>query len=92
MSSDFETFTGIQPAAPFVVKTGGSYQFTVQGTFNAGSATFQQLAPDGVSWLNVDTAFTANGGGVYLLPPGRYQWVNSAITGYNVSLIRIPGG
>lgn len=39
---------------------GGSYVWTAVGTWNGATATLQSLAPDGATWLDVDT-LTANG-------------------------------
>lgn len=71
--------------------SGGQYRFSVVATFNAGSVGFEQLGPDGSTWLAVIAALTANGGSTFQLAPGQYRFSVSLATGVFVQVVRIPG-
>ena len=57
---------------PFILR-GGNYGMTVHATFGGGSVTLQRLAPDGVTFVTVLTAFAADGYASANLPAGTYQ-------------------
>ena len=62
--------------SPTFQLNGGKYWFVaVGGTFNSGTVSLQRLTPNGVAYITVGTnaALTADGGGVFDLPPGQYQ-------------------
>lgn len=71
---------------------GGAYMFmAVSANWNGGSVGLNLLGPDGVTWLSVVTAQTANGGGSLTLPPGQYKFsVSGTLTAY-AEVVRIPG-
>ena len=75
----------------FPIELGGRYQTLVVATWSGGSVTFQQLGPDGSTFLNVDNAYTANGGGTYDLPPGNYKFVIVTSTNVTMQVSRVPG-
>ncbi len=56
----------------FTLKLGGKYQVSVVGS-TFGTVTLQALGPDGSTYLNAATAFSANGLAVVELPPGQYK-------------------
>jgi hypothetical protein len=69
---------------------GGLYQATAVASWSAGSATLEQLGPDGTTWLSVATALSANGGVTLYLPPGKYRWTIATATAVYVMVTRIP--
>ena len=75
---------------PFVLE-GGRYQVVVTATWSAGSVTFEQLGPDGSTYLNVDASYAANGGGTYDLPPGQFRFAVTTATAVYAFVTRIPG-
>lgn len=75
---------------PFQIKQGGRYQVTVLATWGGGTVTFQQLGPDGATYLNVDNDYTANQGYLYDLPPGTYKFVVVTATAVSFSVNRVP--
>lgn len=79
----------ITTGMPFQIKQGGRYQVTVLGT-GFGTITFQQLGPDGATYLNVDNDYVANSGWVYDLPPGTYKFVVVTTTVVSLSVARVP--
>jgi hypothetical protein len=59
--------------APFNLR-GGSYGISAHSaTWSAGSVTLQRLAPDGLTYVTVLTAFSADGYASVNLPAGTYQ-------------------
>jgi hypothetical protein len=74
---------------PFQIVRGGRYQVTVLATWGGGNITFQKLGPDGTTYLNVDSAYSANGGGTYDLPPGTYKFAVVTATAVHADVSRI---
>lgn len=70
---------------------GGRYQLAAIGTWGGGSATFEQLGPDGSTYLTVGTAITANGTQVVEVPEGSFRWTIATATAVSVAVCRIPG-
>lgn len=56
---------------------GGRGVFCVDATWGGGNVQLQYLGPDGATWLNVGSAFTADGLASFELPPGR---IRAAVT------------
>jgi hypothetical protein len=76
---------------PFQIVRGGLYQVTVVATWGGGNVTLQRLGPDGTTYLNVDSAYTVNGGGTYYLPPGTYKFAVVTATVVRVDVSRVAG-
>ena len=76
--------------------TGGSFELTggiyllecVASLY--GTVTLQTLGPDGVTWLNCATAFSANGTETAYLTRGTYRWLVSGATGVYTLASRCP--
>lgn len=70
---------------------GGIASWAYAATSWSGTASVQQLGPDGTTWLNVATAATANGitAPIYT-PPGQYRFSQSATGPINQSLVIVP--
>jgi hypothetical protein len=67
------SFSNISAATAAFALRGGNYGITVHATFGGGSVVLQRLATDGVSWVNVITALTADGYANANLPSGTYR-------------------
>ena len=54
---------------------GGRGVFSVAATFSGATVKLQYLGPDGTTWLDAAaaTTLTANGLGVFELPPGQIR-------------------
>jgi hypothetical protein len=64
---------------------GGSGEFDVSGTFNGSTVTLQRLAGDG-TWFDIaNTALTATGRALFLMPPGQIRANVSAAAPTSVS-------
>lgn len=74
--------------APFAL-IGGMYGVAAVATWGGGSATFEQLGPDGTTWLTV-FSFTANDGETYYLTPGSYRFEVATATAVYLSVTRVP--
>jgi len=80
-------FTNISATpAPFVLR-GGNYGITAHATFGGGSVTLQRLSPDGVTYVTVLTAITADGYANLNLPSGTYQLAIATATGVYVDVV-----
>jgi hypothetical protein len=73
---------------PFVL-LGGKYGVSCAVTGTAGSVALQILGADGVTFVTVAPAFTANGAVVVDLPAGKCQVAITTATGVFVSVIPI---
>ena len=76
--------------APFYVTVGGIYGADYAATFGGGSITLEKRAADGVTYVPVATAVTANGAQIVYLPPGWYEFVIVTATAVYIQLTRIP--
>lgn len=87
---EYNNFTTTQ--GPFDLR-GGTYAVTVAATFSTGTLTLQIISPDGVNWVNVDTAFSANAFKTYALPPNTYRILvgGTGLSAAYVHFDRIPG-
>lgn len=56
-----ETATDNGNSASFSPGAIGDIELFAVGTWDSGSAKLQQLAPDGVTWVDITAALTANG-------------------------------
>jgi hypothetical protein len=65
-------------AGPFVLR-GGLYQISAIATWGGGNVAFNQLGADGVTWLPVVDALTANGVSTVYLPTGEFQLAPSSL-------------
>jgi hypothetical protein len=73
--------------APFVIR-GGLYGISVHAaTF--GTVTLQRLANDGVTWVTVQAAFTADGYATVYLISGTYKVAVATATGVFVEVVSI---
>lgn len=73
--------------ASFTVR-GGLYGMSVHaGAW--GTVTLQRLAADGVTWVTVLTAFTADGYAPQYLISGTYQILIASATGVYVEVVSI---
>lgn len=85
------SFTGASTTqGPFTL-AGGLYGVDYIATWSGGTATLERRAADGVTFVPVATAFSANGYTTVNLPRGVYQVVIATATGVGVSVLRIPG-
>lgn len=66
-------FSNISATPASFILRGGNYGLTCHATWGGGSATLQRLATDGVTYVTVMTALTADGYGNANLPSGTYQ-------------------
>jgi hypothetical protein len=85
------TFLNISATTAQFVLSGGQYKFSVTATFGGGSVGFEQLGPDGVTWLPVITAVTANNTTTVNIPPGQFRFPIATATAVYVNIVRIPG-
>jgi hypothetical protein len=75
--------------APFNLR-GGSYGITAHSaTWSAGSTTLQRLAPDGLTYVTVLTAFSADGYASVNLPAGTYELAIATATGVYADIVGI---
>jgi hypothetical protein len=73
---------------------GGKYQVLVSATFGGGSVKLQALGPDGSTYISPSSTtadFTAAGGAVVDLAPGKYRWTIATASAVYASVVRIPG-
>jgi len=84
----------IKNAAPgtydFTLSQGGLYEFAAVATWGGGNVALNQLGPDGQTYLSIATALLANGGAMYYLPPGSYQFVVTTATAVYACVSRAP--
>lgn len=66
-------FSNISASTSAFTLRGGNYGVTCHATFGGGNIVLQRLATDGVSWINVITALTADGYSSANLPSGSYR-------------------
>lgn len=69
-------FNNTGSEGPFVLR-GGLYQINAVATWGGGNLAFNQLGPDGATWLSVIDALTENGGQTVYLPTGQFEIVVS---------------
>ncbi len=83
---------------------GGRYAVGVVATFSSGSVKFQQLGPDGSTYLDLkapyDVAgteqddvigtFVANGMKVFDVPPGQYKLTITTASAVYANVVRVP--
>jgi len=85
-------FTNISATTAAFGMDGGSYRLIATATFGGGNVGFEQLGPDGVTWLSVITALTANGqSGTTFLPPGQFRVTVTTATAVYAVIGRVPG-
>jgi hypothetical protein len=89
-TSDAQKFGPISATTAAFPLFGGLYQFNVVATFGGGSVTFQQLGPDGLTWLTVSPAIVANGGGTFYVPPGNFRIAIVTATAVYADVCRVP--
>lgn len=71
---------------------GGVYTLTAVATWTGGSATVEQLMPDGTTWVATDLTLSANGmADPIALPPGQYRIAIATATVVYAAVSRIPG-
>jgi len=88
IQNESQLFSNISATTDNFPLLGGVYQVAVIGT-SFGTVTFEQLGPDGSTYLNVDAAYSANGGGTYFIPPGLYRFAISSTTAVYAEVKRI---
>jgi hypothetical protein len=70
---------------------GGRYAAVVVATWGGGNVALNVLAADGVTWVPVVTAWTANAfNGGLALPAGLYQVAVTTATAVYLSLTGLP--
>jgi hypothetical protein len=74
--------------APFTLR-GGNYGVTAHATWGGGTVTLQRLSPDGVTFVTVLTAFSADGYQNQNLPSGTYQLLVATATGICVDVVSV---
>lgn len=92
MSSSTQSFQfqnlSVTTATFYVI--GGTYGLTVSATFGGGSVQLQILSFDKATWLNVGSAFSANGFISQALPPGQYRLAITTATAVYAALTSVP--
>jgi hypothetical protein len=84
-----QTFTNIAATPASFFLRGGLYGVTAKGTWSAGSATLQRLAPDATTYITVLTAIAADGYATVSLPPGTYRVLIATATAVYLDIIAI---
>jgi hypothetical protein len=75
--------------APFTLR-GGSYGITAHSSaWGGGSATLQRLSPDGLTYVTVLTALSADGYSSANLPSGVYQMAIATVTALYIDVVGI---
>ena len=77
---DSQSFSNISADTAAFKLRGGRYAFEVTGS-NYGSVSLQRQAVDGTTYIDVATAFTADGYATVDLPAGSYRVHVSSATG-----------
>lgn len=91
-ASERVAFSNISATTAGFVLTGGVYDIDCVATFGGGNVDFQELGPDGTTWLtHLAAAFTANGvKDNQSLPPGTYRFAITTATAVYCSVTRVP--
>lgn len=76
-----KSFSNISASTASFTLRGGNYGVTCHATWGGGNVVLQRLSPDGASYVNVITAFTADGYGNNNLPSGTYRLAVTTATG-----------
>jgi hypothetical protein len=69
---------------------GGRYGAGFNATWSMGSVTIRTLMPNGTTYIDAATAYSADGTGVYYLPAGSYEIVIATASAVQGFLVRIP--
>jgi len=80
-----QNFVNVSATPPAFPLSGGQYGLVAQAT-TWGTAQLQLLSGDGVTWMNIGTALSANGQSVVTLPPGQYQLLLTGLSGGYISV------
>jgi hypothetical protein len=89
-SVEFFVFKNVSSTqGPFNLR-GGSYGVTAHSiSWGGGSATLQRLSPDGVTYVTVLAAFSADGYASVNLPAGTYELAIATATAVYADIVGI---
>lgn len=76
-----QTFSNISATTATFTLRGGNYGVTCRATWGGGNVVLQRLSPDATNYVNVITAFTADGYANNNLPGGTYRLAVTTATG-----------
>lgn len=82
-------FSNISATTAAFALLGGTYGLTLSATFGGGNVQLQTLSLDGVTWINIGSAASANSVNDFTLTPGQYRFVVTTATAVYISLCKI---
>lgn len=86
---EINSFSNISATPTAFTLRGGCYGVTAKATWGGGSVTLQRLSPDGLTYVTVMTAFSADGYASANLPGGTYRLLVATATAIYVDVVSI---